>query len=54
MAGNPLQTLKLQPWIEEKALVNAPVEGDPEAPGGHLSYTFDSETDASVTIRLQE
>ena len=54
VAGNSLQTLKIQPWLEEKTLVNAPAAGDAESPTGHLSYSFDNKTDATVSIRLQE
>ena len=54
VADNPLQTLKIQPWLEEKVLVEGPVDDDASRPTGHLSYVLDGTTDASVTIRLQE
>ena len=54
IANNSLQTLRIQPWLEEKTLVDAPAGIDAERPTGHLSYTFDSAIDGSVTIRLQE
>ncbi len=52
--GNPLETLLIQPWLEEKAIMNSPDGGDFEAPTGHLSYTFDNAAEAQVTIRVQE
>ena len=54
IANNSLQILRIQPWLEEKTLVAAPAGIDTESPTGHLSYTFDSAMDVSVTIRLQE
>jgi hypothetical protein len=54
VGGNPLETLLIQPWLEEKALINSPDEGGAEAPTGHLSYTFDNTAEAQVTIRVQE
>ena len=52
--GNPLETLLIQPWLEEKAIMNSPDGDDFEAPTGHLSYTFDNAAEAQVTIRVQE
>lgn len=54
IANNPLPTLKIQPWLEEKALLNAPAEGETEPLTGHLSYTFTNTPDAAVTIRMRE
>ena len=52
--GNPLETLLIQPWLEEKAIMNSPDGDDFEAPTGHLSYTFDNAAEAQVTIRVQD
>ena len=54
ITDNPLTTLKIQPWLEEKTLLTSPAGGDATAPTGHLSYTFGSTPNASVTIQLQE
>lgn len=54
VTGNPLATLKVQPWVEEKSVLSSPNGADPQAPPGHLSYSFSSAENASVTITLQE
>jgi hypothetical protein len=54
VTGNPLQTLKLQPWLEEKVLINSPTGQDADPPTGHQSYSFGATPTATVTIHLQE
>lgn len=54
VTGNPLQTLKLQPWLEEKILINSPTGQDADPPTGHQSYSFGATPTATVTIHLQE
>ena len=52
VTGNPLETLQIQPWLEERPLVSAP-EGYGSQPTGHLGYAFTNTTSKTITIGLQ-
>ena len=54
VAGSPLETLLIQPWLGEKSRVNSPDAGDAEASTGNLSHTFDKAAEPQVSIRVQE
>ena len=53
IANNPLETLKIEPWLEERVLVDATAGDAAEAPRGRLSYSFRSSNEEEVIIRLQ-
>jgi hypothetical protein len=52
VTGNPLPTLEIQPWLEEKSLVSAPA-GYTNAPTNHISYTFSNTTNKTLAIQFQ-
>jgi len=51
--GNPLPTLEIQPWLEERVLISAPA-GSTNAPTNHLAYTFLSTTNKTLAIQIQQ
>jgi hypothetical protein len=52
VSGNPLPTLEIQPWLEEKSLVSAPA-GYTNSPTNHISYTFSNTTNKTIAIQFQ-
>lgn len=53
VSGNPLPTLRIQPWLEEKTLLSAP-PGHSNGPTHHISYVFTNLNTTNITVRLQE
>jgi len=53
VTGNPLSTLEIQPWLEERALVSAP-GGYASVPTNHIAYAFPGSTSNTVTVQLQD
>ena len=53
VTGNPLPTLEIEPWLEEKALITAPA-GYTNAPTNHIAYTYSATTNKTLAIQLQE
>jgi hypothetical protein len=51
--GNPLGTLRLEPWLEEKALEKADPGQAVDGPEGRLRYRFDDRVEATVAVRLK-
>jgi hypothetical protein len=53
VTGNPLPTLEVQPWLEEKSLLSAP-PGYTNAPVNHISYTFATTNNVTLTVQIQD
>ena len=55
VSGNPLANLKLQPWLEEGALLSAPKGYTTKDQGrNHIGYSFKAAPKASVTIKIKK
>jgi len=50
--GNPLGTLRVQPWMEEKSMAEATQGHENDLPG-RVGYTFTGKAEAAVSIRLR-
>ncbi len=54
VTGNPLANLKIQPWLEEGSVVNAPQGYTAKGCGrNHIGYSFKGAADKSVTITIK-
>jgi hypothetical protein len=51
ISGNPLMTLNIQPWLQEKKLLNAS-DGYSEYPKGHIAYKFKNNTQKNVKVLI--
>ena len=52
VVGNPLPTLAIQPWLEEKPLLTAPPDHT-VSPPNHIAYRFIHATNQTVRIAFQ-
>jgi len=53
ITGNTQGTLNIQPWLEEKTLIDAPAGYIDQQPRGHIGYTFGNTGSKTIVIRLQ-
>ena len=54
VTGNPLANLKIQPWLEEGTVVNAPKGYATKGVGrNHIGYSFKNAASKSVTIKIK-
>jgi hypothetical protein len=51
--GNSQTTLHVQPWLEEKTLLSADPGYVVDEPIRHIGYTFQSRSNATVSLILQ-
>jgi len=55
VSGSPLTHLKIQPWLEEGALLSAPDGCTIKNLGrNHIGYPFEAKPDASVMIEIKK
>ncbi len=50
--GCPLQTLAIQPWLEDRELVSVDPAASGAAPKGHAGFGFRGAGDRSITLKL--
>lgn len=51
ISGNPLTTMNIQPWLQEKKLLNSS-NGYSEGPKGHIAYKFENTAQKSVIVLI--
>jgi len=54
VSGNTQSRLCIQPWLEDKTLLEAPSGYAAQKPKGHIGYTFKDAVNKVITIRLKE